>query len=508
MSRHLLASRSLPLLFAIILATLVGEAAAHDFKWVTQGGGTSNDDGWAVAVDARGNSYVTGRFADTATFGRGDPHQTTLTAFGAGDAFVAKYTPDGKLAWVKQVGALGATNFEAAWGLGIAVDAEGRVVVTGLFEGAATFGYGEPGELVLTARGRQDAFVASYGRDGELRWATRGGGGTSGDAGLGVALDAAGNAYVTGYFHSIGTFQSATFDSVDGTSQELFSRGAEDVFVAKYSRRGVLRWVKRAGSTRLNEGHAIAIDPLGDLVVTGYFEGDATFGEGAREQVISAGGNGRDVFVAKYSPAGALRWVKHTVGSGSLSEGRGLAVDRHGNIRVTGQFRETVTFGPGELHEVTLTARGTVHGFIANYDRRGNLSWARHANVDGGEAWDIALDAQGTSYVTGTLGGRATFGRGEPAETTLVPMFGVARGFLAAFDTDGQLLWAALGGGFALAVDDRKTIYIVGGFSSSNIFNPEAVTFGLGDPDATTLTPQATDIFLMKFTQHRSRPER
>ena len=110
----------------LVSAASVGVAHAQQLTWVTPAGGADNDDGWSVAADASGDSYVTGRFRAIATFGRGEVRETTLAAFGSFDVFVAKYSRQGELMWVSQAGAMSGTGFETAWGLGIAVDNAGR----------------------------------------------------------------------------------------------------------------------------------------------------------------------------------------------------------------------------------------------------------------------------------------------------------------------------------------------------------------------------------------------
>src|SRR5439155_1564249 len=72
--------------------------------WAKQAGGANVDGGDGIAVDSSGNSYVTGFFFSTATFGPGEVNQTVLTAVGSDDIFVAKYDSTGLLVWAKQAG--------------------------------------------------------------------------------------------------------------------------------------------------------------------------------------------------------------------------------------------------------------------------------------------------------------------------------------------------------------------------------------------------------------------
>jgi hypothetical protein len=113
-------------------------ALAQNLLWAKRAGGTgddicgglqSNNERCAgIAVDGSGNSYVTGSFQFTATFGPGEANQTQLTFVGNSDIFIAKYNSNGTLAWAKQAGGSGIDG-----GFGIAVDGSGNSYVTGFF---------------------------------------------------------------------------------------------------------------------------------------------------------------------------------------------------------------------------------------------------------------------------------------------------------------------------------------------------------------------------------------
>jgi hypothetical protein len=87
--------------------------------------------------------------------------------------------------------------------------------------------------------------------------------------------------------------------------------------------------------------NAVAVDGSGDVLVTGQFTGSVDFGTG---RLTTAGGN--DVFVARYSAAGAPLWARR-FGGLITDVGSGVAVDGSGNVLVTGYFAGTVDFGPG-----------------------------------------------------------------------------------------------------------------------------------------------------------------
>ena len=134
--------------------------------WATRAGGSDGiDQGAGIATTARGDSYVTGVFRGTATFGEGEPNETTLTSAGQRRYLRGQVRPRRRAA----VGHSGRRRHRSDGGLGIATTARGDSYVTGFFPGTATFGEGEPNETTLTSAGNEDIFVAKYDPDGALR---------------------------------------------------------------------------------------------------------------------------------------------------------------------------------------------------------------------------------------------------------------------------------------------------------------------------------------------------
>ncbi len=190
--------------------------SAGTVLWAESAGGDSHDYARGIAVDGVGNSYVTGKFYGTATFGTRPP----LTSGPHSSMFVATYNSAGTVLWAKSAGDSGWSS-----GFGIAVDGFGNSYVTGRFEGTATFGSLAP----LTSEGGQDVFVAKYDSAGNEVWATSAGGSGFDDSGNDIAVDGSGNIYVTGRIGSL---------MMDGTTatfgpHTLTIAGGTDAFVAK-----------------------------------------------------------------------------------------------------------------------------------------------------------------------------------------------------------------------------------------------------------------------------------
>ncbi|HAB17606.1 MAG TPA: SBBP repeat-containing protein [Verrucomicrobiota bacterium] len=456
--------------------------------WAKRAGGTQNDDGLAVAVNTNGNVFVTGHFRLTATFGAGDPNPTLLTALGQ-DVFVAKYAPGGGLLWVRQARA------QAGWGTAIGADNAGNCYVFGYFGPTITFAAGQSNQVVMNALAN-DLFLAKYDGEGNFLWAKQAGGSFS-EYAYGIAVDGAGNSYVTGQYGS----DPATFGAGEPNQTALAGIGGnngQDIFIAKYDTNGQLQWAKSAGGRTGNVGAGIALDPVGNSYVVGRYTSTSTFGPGEPNETVLVGplGGSEEIFVAKFGPDGNLAWVRSGLGQAEHDQGTAIAVDAAGNSYATGTYRSIAPFG-GQLNQTQIDNGGAEDVFIVKHDTNGNQQWVTMAVGPNGEfARGIAVDSEGSAYITG-YGFYMTFGAGEPNEKTLGGI-GQNDVFLAKYATDGLLQWVRFDGGTG---DDRgqaiafaaDAIHVVGRFG-------QTATFGAGEPNETALTfAGGSDIFVAKF---------
>ena len=297
--------------------------------WVKQAGGAIQDQGLDIATDALGNSFITGTFDGTASFGT----FTLISAGGQGDIFNAKFDPNGNVIWAKRAGGV-----EYDVGQGIATDGSGNSIVTGYFRGRATFG-----TTTLISAGLWDIFIAKYDANGNLVWVKQAGG-TGYEEGTSIATDGSNNIIVTGGFQGTVTF---------GTTI-LTSSGLMEMFIVKYDANGNILWAKQAGGVGEAEGQGIATDGFGNSIVTGYFSGTAAVGT-----IKLASTGERDIFIVKYNKNGDVIWAKQAGGAG-YDYGRAIATEAAASSMVIGTFQYTSSFDA-----TMLTSIGASDIFIA-----------------------------------------------------------------------------------------------------------------------------------------------
>jgi hypothetical protein len=345
-----------------------------NWLWATKAGGSGYDLAWGIAIDDNGNSFITGWFEGTASFG---PY--SLTSSGSWDIFIAKMDTNGNWLWATKAGGSGYD-----WACGIATDNNGNSYVTGGFEDTAIFG-----PYSLTSSGDCDIFVGKLDTNGNWLWAARAGGNYEAHS-YTIGIDENGNSYVTGWFTDTMTFGSYS----------LTSCGYHDIFVAKMDAYGNWIWVTQAGGTELDHACGIAIDNIGNSYITGWFFGTATFGT---YSLTSSGDC--DIFVGKLDTNGNWLWSAQAGGSYSAM-GKAITVDNAGRSYVTGHFQYTSSFG-----SYSITSNGDWDVFVTKMDTNGNWLWAIQA---GGSIYDfsegIAINDNEESYVTGRFACFATFG--------------------------------------------------------------------------------------------------
>ncbi|MDB6029391.1 MAG: hypothetical protein JWM68_5614, partial [Verrucomicrobiales bacterium] len=431
-------------ILAALLFFLVSPLCAQTpvFTWVKTAGASTNDSAKFVTTDPQGNVIVTGYFRETVTFG-----QTNLTTTdGNLDGYVAKYTTNGTLIWIRQISGDGSVGDV---GYGVTTDSSGNILVTGNFSGTATFG-----GTNLVSAGSHDMFLAKYDPSGNVLWATRAGGAND-DIGLHVAVDSSGNSIVTGYFRNLCSFGTTNLNS--GSSN--FS----DSYVAKYNSSGQLLWVRQIGGSSFDSGYVAVADAVGNIYATGYFNTSASVSG------TTLTGTSDEMYLVKFDPAGTLLWARSTGSSGS-DKGSSVAIDSTNGVYVSGWFQNTMAF-PG----TNLISRGSYDTFLAKYNVDGTFNWVRQiggAGADFGQS--VVVDNSGTICLCGDFQNTITLD--NTSLTAANTNAGNSAIFLAKYDSNGTLTAAK---GFGNTRNNHAHIwsantgelYVAGNFSGSASFD-------------------------------------
>lgn len=233
------------------------------------------DWGTAIAVDALDNVLVTGFFSDTMDVDPGIPTVTLAATNGGIEAYVLKLDPSGNFVWARSL-----VSANASGGNGIAVDGSGNVITTGNYRGVTDFDSNAFSFTMISAGG-QDGYVWKLDPQGNFMWAKRIGG-TTDDGGIDIAADNTGALAVSGFFTGTADLDpgTSTFSATSG--------GNNDVFILKLDPQGNFLWAHAFGGTGNEVASGLAFGPGNDIYATGQFENTVDFDPSPATHTFSA----------------------------------------------------------------------------------------------------------------------------------------------------------------------------------------------------------------------------
>ena len=339
--------------------------------------------------------------------------------------------------WAKRGGSSGGNDI----GRGVATRSGGTVFV-GNFTGAADFA----GSL-LSSNGGTDAYVCWLDPNTGTVSMLFGVGGTGTDAAMAVAIDASGAYYIAGFF-------SGTIDF--GLGVTLTSAGSTDAFVAKYAGSNQILWARQFGGTGVDSGESVAVDPMGNVYMTGYFNGTASI---LGHNLVSNGNT--DIFLLKLDSSG--NWVNNVgFGSAGFDSGHDVLVDGANNVVLAADFTNTVNFGGGNL-----VSAGTNDMIFAKYNSSLVHVWSqRFGSLSADAANSVAANSANEIYLAGIFNGPVDFGGG---------VLNSAGGYdvvVAKFASTGTHIWSRRFGGmnsdaaYSLALDAASNVFVTGSMGS------------------------------------------
>ncbi|MFC2113992.1 T9SS type A sorting domain-containing protein [Bacteroidota bacterium] len=438
----------------IITVLFLSQLTAQNIEWdwAIQGGGVSWDHGYAIAVDHDNNVLIRGKFVGTGFFG-----DTSIFTSLQEEDYLAKYTDEGTLLWVKKIGG------KASWqkDRSIAIDEENNIYLTGYFNAPADFD-----QISLNPAGDYDGYIAKLNEEGVYQW-VKAIGGYGWDVGYGITYSS-GKVVVTGYFS----------DTISFGTETLISKGGSDLYLACFSPNGKELWISCGGGNGDDMGAALASDEE-FVYLAGNFSGNADF------DGISLSGTGSDDFLlAKYDLNGSILWAVNDASSGTI-ESKSIVIGSNG-IYLTGKFSGSITFG-----SYNLKAIGVSDAYLVKYTNEGVVAWVDLFSGDYGNEGNSIAYQNGHIYTTGIYGYTISIG------DTVLNCVSNADSYITCHDEDGGFLWTESMGSQSgsnylisntVATDNEGNIFLGGEFSG-------AATLG----DSTMNPVGSFDMFLAKL---------
>jgi hypothetical protein len=423
-------------------------------------GGNASDSSNGIAVDSTGSAYVTGDTSSTNFPITSGGLQTT--SGGASDVFIGKLNPAGSALVYSTY--LGGSAGEG--GNRIAVDSAGNAYVIG--NTSSTNFPTTSGAYQTTLNGPGDVFVTKLNPTGNGLVYSTYLGGSAGDGGSGIAIDSAGNAYLTG------NAPSTDFPTTAGAFQPTFGGGPGDAFVTKLNTTGTaLVYSTYLGGSGNDGASNIAVDSAGNAYVTGGIDSTNFPTTAGAFDTTSNGGN--DAYVTKVNTTGSALVYSTYLGGGSRDIGSGIAVDSAGNAYVTGPVDSSNFPTTAGAFQTTFNSAHDV--YVTKLNPTGSaLLYSTFITGNSSEdvGNNIAVDSSGNAYITGFT--QATnFPTVSPLQASLN---GSRDAFVAKLNTNASgaasLVYSTyLGGGGqdngnTIAIDSAGNAYIVGSTRSTN----------------------------------------
>jgi hypothetical protein len=366
--------------------------------------GSANEQATGLTLDASGNAYVTGD-TTSSDFPVRNAFQSTCAAnpsTGAcSNAFLTKISSTGDaLLYSTYLGGTGADSATS-----VAVDSKGNAYVVG-----ATSSSDFPataGALQTKCGGGciQNAFLAKFNATGESLFFSTYLGGSASDSASDIALDSAGNAYVTGQTTSADFPLANAFQKTCASATGQAAACVATAFVAKIKADGLgLAYSTYLGGSLGSQGTGIAVDSLGSAYVTGNTQSAdfpvlKAFQPACGIDAVS-GKCSVDTFLSKFTPTGKALVYSTYLGGSGRDEASGIVLDTAGNAHIVGRT-ESADFPTTKPLQSNL--HGASDAFVATFNAAGNA--LLFSTYHGGSATEagksIALDAKGNLYIAG-----------------------------------------------------------------------------------------------------------
>ena len=444
------------------------------FNWaktyVPQPGGTSQ--GGRIKQDVNGNIYCSGLFMNTVDFDPG-PGTYTLNTLGW-SPYLVKLDPQGNFIWARHFrNPFYISN--NAYGMDFDLDVNGNIYCLGSFDDYYDF---DPGPATYTLNPHNGMlYLCKLNSSGNFVWVGQMGRDSSG-AYSNVKVDPNGDVVFLANFKG----NNNDFDPGPGVLN-MNAVGAEDVVIGKVDPTGLLLWVKSFGGTSTDQGHKIAIDAVGNIVITGSYSLTCDFDPGPGTFTLNSA-NGT-AFVSRLNSLGTFMntWQVGNTFSRALE----VEIDNQSHLILTISFQGVADMDPGP-GVVNYTATSGYQSILGKYSTAGTLLWAGHLLPQSGVAYlgDISLDITGNIYYSFQYNGSVDCDFGPGTYFLLTNAVNQGHAGICMVSANGQFIWASairgISGRRILGITNTNSgdVYANGDFAATTDFDPGPLTATLG----------------------------
>jgi gliding motility-associated-like protein len=372
----------------------------------------------------------------------------------------------------------------------IKTDVFSDVYITGIT--TSITGIATKGAYQASQNGNYDIFIAKFKSNGNLLWATYYGG-EEGDEAARIALDPAGNIYITGTTSS--TYGIATPGAY---KSNFISNGYADAFLAKFDNYGYRKWATYFGGSDHDKGTGVYADGQGFVYMTGATYSTKGIATSNAYQKVLVGGFGGDAFLAKFDVKGKIQWATY-FGGADDDFAKTILADQQGNVFCCGYSLSKTGIATNGAYQTSMA--GYEDAFLAEFSSAGILKWSTYfggTNSDDGA--DLLLDNSGNIYLAGSTGSISGISTKGAFQTSFAG--GTSDAFLAKFNNNGNLQWSTYYGTDQndycqrIALDTNGNIYMSGySFSITGLATKGAY-------QTSNIGSGTNDAFLAKFNEN------
>ncbi len=444
------------LVLIFLLSSLILKSQDYTFDGLTSIEGISQNYVSGMQTDTIGNFYVYGNFKDSIKL-----DNQTIYSEGDFDFFIAKYSPEGEMIWVKNYGSPGYENITSA-----AIDQKGNIYIAGNFMQALVFE-----SDTLFAETFLDNFLIKYDSFGRIIF-KKNIGATSKTNEIFVKILSDNAVLLAGSF----------YDTVNFQANVLESQGEGDIFIFKLAEDGTITDFVQTGGVGNIKLNDLLADEDNNIYIGGYFEKNVLL----HNDSISSFGR-KDAFVLKYNSELEPEWSKH-LGCMLDAEVVKLALNTKGQLIVAGEFRKKLKVKENKI----LKSKGAKDIFKLIYASNGKL---KNSKRIGGkmneEIYALQIDNVGNTLISGSFCGKLKI-----KNITINSQNENDDLFMAKFDNRNKLKDLVQFGGrqqdyiSTTAQGADSSMYIAGGFDKNFTFNPDSLNTG-----------NEKDIFIIKLSK-------